>query len=104
MIRAEFYRRHGKLTGFLISGHALFDEYGRDIVCASVTSAVQLTANGITECAGGTADVSVRENSIGLTLKKCDDISVCFLQALRLHLECLSQDYEKTIELIDLEV
>ena len=30
-----------------ISGHAKFDEYGKDIVCASVSSIIYTTINGI---------------------------------------------------------
>ena len=30
-----------------ISGHANYDEYGKDIVCASVSSIVYTTVNGI---------------------------------------------------------
>lgn len=32
-----------------ISGHANYDEYGKDIVCASVSSIVTTTVNGILE-------------------------------------------------------
>ena len=31
----------------VISGHALYDEYGKDIVCASVSSIIYTTINGI---------------------------------------------------------
>ena len=68
MIKAKFFQKNGKLTGFEISGHAGFDLYGKDIVCASVSSAVQLTANGITEILGKKADVSVLDNLVSLSL------------------------------------
>ena len=32
-----------------ITGHANFDDYGKDIVCASVSSIVITTVNGILE-------------------------------------------------------
>ena len=37
----------GKITRFTVDGHSGFAESGRDIVCASVSSAVWLTINGI---------------------------------------------------------
>ena len=49
MIVAKFFKSSRKFIGFQISGHAGFAESGYDIVCASVSSAVQLTANNITE-------------------------------------------------------
>ena len=36
-----------KENNIQISGHAKFDEYGKDIVCASVSSIVYTTINGI---------------------------------------------------------
>ena len=45
--------------GFAVSGHAGYDDYGHDIVCASVTSAVQMTANGLTEVLELQGDVTV---------------------------------------------
>ncbi|MBE7055528.1 MAG: ribosomal-processing cysteine protease Prp [Ruminococcaceae bacterium] len=37
----------GKITQFTVDGHSGFSESGSDIVCASVSSAVWLTINGI---------------------------------------------------------
>ena len=58
MIVAEFFRKNGEITGFKVSGHAGYDESGRDIVCAGVSSAVMMTANLITEIFRFEAEVS----------------------------------------------
>ena len=58
MIVAEFFRKNGEITGFKVSGHAEYDESGRDIVCAGVSSAVMMTANLITEIFRFEAEVS----------------------------------------------
>ena len=103
MIKAKFFQKNGKLTGFEVSGHAGFDLYGKDIVCASVSSAVQLTANGITEILGEKAEISVGDNKVSLSLVdsgKSED----FLKALRLHLELLADDYPGTIHISCMEV
>lgn len=43
MIEVTYYREHNRLT---IQGHALSDEYGKDLVCAACsTMAVTLGAN-----------------------------------------------------------
>ena len=49
-----------------IKGHALFDKYGKDIVCAAVSSIVVTTVNGILsidkdsiECTDNTGYVSI---------------------------------------------
>lgn len=99
MIRVEFTKSGELLTSFSVSGHAGYDDYGHDIVCASVTSAVQLTANGITEVLGLSAKVDVEENLIRVTLPRQQrEKGQPFLQALLLHLRLLAQDYEGTIQ------
>jgi len=99
MIRANFTRTEGKLTAFSLSGHAGYDEFGKDIVCASVTSAVQLTANAITEVLKVKADVKVLDNQINMKLpKNCPQEAFSFMNALLLHLEILAEDFEGTIK------
>ena len=65
MIRAEFYRtKANALKGVRISGHAGMAEYGYDICCASVSSAVELTANTLTDVFKIKSEVRVEENEI----------------------------------------
>ena len=76
-----------------------------DIVCAAVSSAVQLVANGITEICSEQASVDVKENLISLTKK--DGLSQkgrCFLEALLLHLQLLCEDSPNAIKIIITEV
>lgn len=105
MIKVKFSKSANSYQGFSISGHAGFAEYGEDIVCAGVSSAVQLTINGITEILKINADVQVFENQIDFTLpEKAGQEAQSFIQALELHLAILSEDYPKRILLTDLEV
>ena len=71
---------------------------------ASVTSAVQLTANGITEILKIPCDVRMEANRISLTLDRQEGEAVHFLQALQLHLTVLSEDYPNTITILVSEV
>ena len=87
MIYAHFFK-FGKLcSGFSISGHAGYADYGKDIACASVTSAVELTANGITEILGLPAELNLQENEIRLSLTKESDMIAAqpFLDAILLN-------------------
>ena len=95
MIQADFFKTGELLSGFSLSGHAGYDDYGHDIVCASV----QMTANALTEVLKLKADVSVGENVIQVKLSKQDaQKGQSFLQALLLHLNILAEDYEGTIK------
>ena len=85
--------------GFAISGHAEYDDYGHDIVCASVTSAVQMTANGLTEVLKLQPEVTVEENLIQVVLSAQEaQKGQPLLKALLLHLNLLAEDYEGTIQ------
>ena len=58
--------------GFSVSGHADAGVFGRDIVCAAVSSAVMLTANTITDYLYCKADVKDQGNRILLVIKDPD--------------------------------
>ncbi len=49
MIKIKIQRQNDNILYFKVSGHANSAEYGVDIICAIVTSAVQMTLNGILE-------------------------------------------------------
>ncbi len=104
MIEAKFFQKNSEQKGFKISGHAEFDLYGKDIVCASVSSAVQLTVNAITEILANDAQVEVKKNSVKLLLKDSSENAEAFLNALQLHLKLLSDDYPDTIHISCMEV
>ena len=90
---------------FVISGHAGYAESGKDIVCASVSSAVQMAINGITEVVKINCEVNVYEDNIECILPPSPRPAAWhFVSALRLKLHNLSEDFPKTINLIITEV
>ncbi|MBQ9936814.1 MAG: ribosomal-processing cysteine protease Prp [Oscillospiraceae bacterium] len=104
MINARFFEKDKKIVSFSISGHAGFEDYGKDIVCAGVTSAVMTVINGITECAKVPCDVKVLENEIICKVLEKDKTAECMLSSLKLQLEILSEQYDGTINITVTEV
>lgn len=104
MIKANFLRSGGFYTAFSIEGHAGYADFGEDIVCAGVTSAVMTVLNGITEVAKLNASVEVLENEIVLNLAERSKTGEVLLSSLRLQLEVLSEDYPDTIKITVTEV
>lgn len=51
--------KDGFIKGFDVKGHAGYDVYGKDTVCAAVSSAMQMTANTLTDIIRVDADVKV---------------------------------------------
>ena len=69
MIVADFFQSSdGMLKGFSVSGHAGIADYGQDVCCASVSSAVRMAANTVTEAFKLKAKVAVEEDEIMLKL------------------------------------
>ena len=104
MITARFFRRGETLVGFSVSGHAGYADSGSDIVCAAVTTAVNMTANGITEIAQNRAEVNVSENEVQLKVEETTDANALLLQSMRLQIELLREQFPKNIRIQDMEV
>ena len=96
MISAEFLSYGGSLVGFSVSGHADAGAFGRDIVCAAVSSAVMLTANTITDYLFCKADVKDQGNRIMLVLKDPDSAMAIaakqMIASFHNHLHILAKD------------
>ena len=105
MISVVFYEDKEKLlSGFLISGHADFLEYGKDIVCSAVSSSVQMCCNGITEILKEKVEISCGEGEISLKGNLNKKSIQDFLKALKLQLSLIEKQYPKNIKLDIVEV
>ncbi len=104
MIDAQFLTTNGRLKGFAIKGHAGYALFGEDIVCASVSSSVMMTANTVTEILKVKADVKALDNEIRCGLLEESDEAENLLKGLKLHLQLLSEDYPNTIKVTISEV
>lgn len=47
MIKVKYQKKDNQIKSVIISGHAMFDSLGKDIVCAAVSSIVISSINGI---------------------------------------------------------
>lgn len=95
MLKAVFFKENESFTGFSISGHAGYGTEGNDIVCAAITSAVELTCNTVTEFFGADAGVDVLENEVRLTLKERHEPSQRLLASLFAHIENIAAEHKK---------
>ena len=101
MICADFFRSVStdKLLGFGITGHAGFADEGFDIVCASVSSAVMLTANTVTECFKLHAKVIDNGNEILLKLTEDPEgTGDKLILGLLTHLYLLAEQFPEAVK------
>ena len=108
MLKAMFFiSDDGVIRGFDISGHSGYEESGKDIVCAAVSSAAYMVVNTISDVIGAEVDVKTDENVGHMNflvqekyLPDCSRI----LQGFKKHLLLLEEMYPKNIKVFYKEV
>lgn len=89
-----------KKDNIKITGHAMYDEYGKDIVCAAVSSIVITTVNGImklddslinTDDTNGKVEIKILKHT-----KECDILINNMLDLL----DELKEQYKNNIKII----
>ncbi len=83
-----------------VTGHAGYEEYGKDIVCASVSSIVITSVNLILRINKKSVDVIEKEGLIQLKVLKEDKTVNEILQNMLDMLKELSNEYEKNVKII----
>ncbi|MEG2118226.1 MAG: ribosomal-processing cysteine protease Prp, partial [Clostridia bacterium] len=61
MTKTVFLKRDGKFCGFSVSGHSGYADAGSDIICASVSSYVNMTV-ALLEKSGVAIDIKTDES------------------------------------------
>lgn len=100
MLNVKFFVNSSKqVCGFKISGHANYDEYNRDIVCAAVSSAAYMTSNIITDILKIKANIEVNEGFMCVCVPE-EYVLSCktVLDGFKLHLLQLQKSYSKNIK------
>ena len=107
MTRIEFFNPADRIEGFCCAGHSGYGEEGTDIVCAIVSTAVNLAITTIVDVMGVKAKVKVKEDEARVTLKlpaSCEeheDAVQDLLAGLMLTLCSARDDYPDHIEVME---
>lgn len=100
MIKVKINYKDNFVKGFKISGHANYDEYGKDIVCASVSSIVITSINMALSLDETSVKASDKSGLIEASIIKQDEIiNKVFINMINM-LEELEKDYSKNIKII----
>ena len=99
MIKVEVIKENNFFKEITLKGHANYDDYGKDIVCASVSSVAYMVSNTITEILKVNAEIKVNDGMMRLIVNKEQrHITKDILLGLKLHLEGLEEQYPEFIE------
>ena len=103
MIKVEIIRNNNNIKKISILGHAMYDEYGKDIVCASVSTLVISTVNNILSINDKTIKVEQNDSRIIIEYIFKDNIIDILINNMIFNLNTLASNYPKNIKIIDKE-
>ena len=69
MVKVTFFKRDGIYYGFRETGHAGYDEAGKDIVCAAVSAMTMLIINAIEVSYASNVEYSIDEDTADIEVK-----------------------------------
>ena len=100
MIKIKVDYNNDFIKGFKVTGHANFDEYGKDIVCASVSSIVITSINLVISLDEKALRLKEGEGLIEVKVLKEDEIINKVFNNMINMLKELQENYNKNIKFI----
>ena len=105
MITIKLLKKGELITGFDVSGHSGYAEAGSDIVCAAVSSAVELVETILNDSFKASSDVTVEpENArVALLLSETCDNCLAVLSGFARYVKALSEEYPMYIKVLEVQ-
>jgi len=97
MIQVSVTKENAKYKKIKIIGHAMYDDYGKDIVCSACSSIVTTTVNGILSI-DNNISYMVSKKGMSIEVKSDDRITQILLNNMIKLLKELSGKYPNNIE------
>lgn len=97
MIKVIITKENAKIKHILISGHADFADYGKDIVCAGVSSIITTSVNAILSFK---ETIKVKDNeNLEIEVLENDNITDTLLENMLNLLTDLAEKYQENISI-----
>lgn len=100
MIKIKIKEENNYIEQIKISGHALYDDYGKDIVCSSVSSMIILTINLLIKLDNEAINYENIKGVVTVNVLKADELVNTILNNLVDMLKELAEDYNEYIKFI----
>lgn len=101
MVKVIVYKNNNLIENITIKGHANYNEYGKDIVCASLSSIVITTVNALIRFDQTYLDYEENDGYMNLQIKKHDNIGNVLLENMLVLIKQLEKTYPNNIKIIE---
>ena len=99
MIKVQISVKDNNIKKINIKGHADYDDYGKDIVCSSVSSITITTVNAILMFDKNYISYNEKKDNFEIVINENNDITNKLIKNMINLLMELSQDYPKNIKI-----
>ena len=98
MITVTVTKEKSKYRKITILGHAMYDDYGKDIVCSACSSIVTTTVNGVLAIQKGSLSYLVSKKGMFITIKSDDHTTQILINNMVSLLKELEGNYPDNIK------
>ena len=98
MIKVEVTKKDIQITG-----HAMYDDYGKDIVCAAVSSIVTTSVEGIASINEDAIDVKEEKDKLTMIINSHDEVTTKLIKTMINLLKELQKKYPENIKITNKE-
>ena len=99
MIRIKIVEKNNILQQIIIKGHADYEEYSKDIVCAAVSATYLCTVNAIFALKENSIEILEEKDKKTIIINEKDKVIITLLHNMIRCLESLEKQYPKNIKL-----
>ena len=98
MIKVRVEKKGANYEKVSILGHAMYDDYGKDIVCSAVSSIVTTTVNGLLAIDRESISYLVSNKGMTITVQSTDRTTQILIRNMISLLKELEKNYKENIE------
>ena len=98
MIKVEVTKKDIEITG-----HAMYDDYGKDIVCAAVSSIIQTSVESIASINEAAVDVKNKNDKLTIIINSHDEVTNKLINTMINLLKEVEKKYPQNIKITNKE-
>ena len=98
MISVKTTKENGFYKKVAILGHAMYADYGKDIVCSAASSIVTTTVNGILSLNKGSLSYMISKQGMDIKISGMDSTTQILIQNMINLLQELENNYSNNIQ------